>query len=223
MALDGFVGPAHVSTVIGTPPYECFATEFQKPVVIAGFEPLDVMQAILMLVRQVNEGRAEVENQYIRAVTADGNRQGAGGGRRDFRAARQLRMARPRRIPYSALRLREAYAPFDAERRFDDRHAAGAGQPGLRMRRDPARREEPADCKLFGTLCTPETPMGSCMVSSEGSCAAHWTYGRFRDRETGLNEWARHEQIRAARPQARSSPTAASISPTARAGAPWRS
>ena len=92
--IDGFIGPAHVSTVIGTEPYAFFAEEFEKPVVVAGFEPLDVMQAILMLVRQVNEGRHEVENQYMRAVKPEGQCQGQGRGRRDLRVAKELRVAR---------------------------------------------------------------------------------------------------------------------------------
>jgi hypothetical protein len=116
--LDGFIGPAHVSTVIGSRPYEFFAEEYRKPVVIAGFEPLDVMQAILMLVRQVNEGRAEVENEFTRAVTRDGNLKAQAAGGRGVRTAPQLRMARPGRVPYSALRIRPKYAAFDAERRF---------------------------------------------------------------------------------------------------------
>ena len=96
MLIEGFIGPAHVSTVIGTRPYEPFASEYGKPVVIAGFEPLDVAQAILMLVRQINDGRAEVENQYIRAVTAGRQPQGAGGNGRGVRDARVVRVARAR-------------------------------------------------------------------------------------------------------------------------------
>ena len=96
MRVEGFVGPAHVSTIIGTRPYEMFARQYHKPVVIAGFEPLDVAQAILMLVRQINEGRAEVENEYIRAVTADGNARAQRGDGRCVRTARELRVARPR-------------------------------------------------------------------------------------------------------------------------------
>ena len=95
--IEGFIGPAHVSTVIGTEPYEVFADKYRKPVVIAGFEPLDVVQSILMLVRQINEGRSEVENQYIRAVTRERQRARAGRGRRAVRIARQFRMARARR------------------------------------------------------------------------------------------------------------------------------
>ncbi len=141
--LDGFVGPAHVSTVIGTEPYEFFAEEYRKPVVIAGFEPLDVMQAILMLVRQVNDGRAEVENQFSRVVDRDRQRQGAGAGRRGVRAAARVRVARAR---HGALqRAQDPRAVRGARRRAQvrPRLPAGAGQQGLRVRRDPARREAP--------------------------------------------------------------------------------
>ncbi len=180
--VDGFVGPAHVSTIIGTQPYAQFATEFTKPVVVAGFEPLDVVQAILMLVRQINEGRHEVENQYIRAVTADGNLI----AQREIAEIFELRPSFEWRglgeLPMSALRLRDAYADLDAERRFEVATVAAADNPACECGDILRGLKKPADCKLFGTLCSPETPMGSCMVSAEGACAAHWTYGRFRDR-----------------------------------------
>ena len=179
--IDGFVGPAHVSTVIGSQPYEFFAEEYQKPVVIAGFEPLDVMQAILMLVRQVNDGRAEVENEFTRAVTREGNRKAQALVAEVFELRREFEWRGLGTVPYSALRLKDDFAAFDAERRFDvadrkvpDHKACECGAILRGVKR-------PADCKLFGTACTPENPLGSCMVSSEGACAAHYTYGRFRD------------------------------------------
>jgi len=179
--LDGFIGPAHVSTVIGSQPYEFFAEEYRKPVVIAGFEPLDVLQAILMLVRQVNDGRFEVENEYARAVTRDGNNKAKNLVAEIFELRREFEWRGLGLVPYSALRLKDSYAKWDAERIFAvpplsiaDNKACECG-PILRG------VKKPADCKLFGTACTPETPLGSCMVSSEGACAAHWTYGRFRD------------------------------------------
>ncbi len=179
--IDGFIGPAHVSTVIGTKPYEFFAEEFQKPVVVAGFEPLDVMQAILMLARQVNDGRCEVENQYIRAVTPDGNLKAQDLVGQIFELRDTFEWRGLGQVPYSALKLREAYAAFDAERVFAIDTVAAKDNPACECGAILRGVKRPSDCKLFGTLCTPETPMGSCMVSSEGSCAAHWTYGRFRD------------------------------------------
>jgi hydrogenase expression/formation protein HypD len=178
--LDGFVGPAHVSIIIGSQPYDHFADEYRKPVVISGFEPLDVMQSIWMLVRQVNEGRAEVENQFTRAVTREGNLAAQLLVAEVFELRDRFEWRGLGEVPYSALKIRPAWARFDAEQRF-----------GLSYRPVPDHKQcecgailrgvkQPQDCKLFGTVCTPENPMGSCMVSSEGACAAHWTYGRFR-------------------------------------------
>jgi hydrogenase expression/formation protein HypD len=179
--IDGFVGPAHVSIVIGSAPYEHFADEYRKPVVIAGFEPLDVMQAVLMLVRQVNEGRAEVENQFSRAVTSQGNLAAQQVVAEVFELRERFEWRGLGEVPYSALRIRAPFARFDAERRFaldyrpvpDHKQCAcGAILRGVKR---------PQDCRLFATACTPSNPMGSCMVSSEGACAAHYAYGRFRD------------------------------------------
>ena len=180
--LDGFVGPAHVSTVIGSRPYAFVADEYKKPIVIAGFEPLDVMQAILMLVRQVNEGRHEVENQYTRAVKSEGNEKAKADMAEIFELRESFEWRGLGHVPYSGLRLKEAYAAFDAERRFAMEDIPAEDNPACECGAILRGVKRPADCKLFGTVCTPETPMGSCMVSAEGACAAHWTYGRFRDR-----------------------------------------
>ena len=179
--IDGFVGPAHVSTIIGTAPYEFFAEEFGKPVVISGFEPLDMMQAILMLVRQVNEHRHEVENQYSRAVTRDGNLRAKEEVSDIFELRDQFEWRGLGQVPYSGLKLKRAYATYDAEIRFDMNELRVDDNPACECGAILRGVKKPVDCKLFGTVCTPETPMGSCMVSSEGACAAHWTYGRFRD------------------------------------------
>ncbi|MBI4913395.1 MAG: hydrogenase formation protein HypD [Acidobacteria bacterium] len=179
--LDGFVGPAHVSTVIGSRPYEFFAEEYRKPVVIAGFEPLDVMQAILMLVRQVNEGRAEVENEFTRAVTRDGNLKAQALVAEVFELRKEFEWRGLGIVPYSALRIREAFAPFDAERRFALDYRAVPDHPGCECGAILRGVKQPKDCKLFGGVCTPDNPIGSCMVSSEGACAAYYTYGRHRE------------------------------------------
>jgi hydrogenase expression/formation protein HypD len=183
IAIEGFVGPAHVSTVIGMEPYRVFAEQYRKPVVIAGFEPLDVMHAILMLVRQVNEQRAEVENQYIRAVTPTGNRDAIALCDEVFELRDSFEWRGLGAVPLSALKLREAYARFDAERRFSVETVAADDNPACECGAILRGQKRPADCRLFGTVCTPETPMGACMVSSEGACAAHWTYGRFRQHQ----------------------------------------
>ncbi len=181
--LDGFVGPAHVSTVIGTEPYEFFAQEYRKPVVIAGFEPLDVMQAILMLVRQVNERRSQVENQFSRVVNRAGNLKAQALVAEVFELRREFEWRGLGTVPYSALRIREAFAAHDAERKFSLVYQPVADNKACECGAILRGIKRPVECKLFGGACTPETPMGSCMVSSEGACAAHYSYGRFRDRE----------------------------------------
>ncbi|MBT0959775.1 hydrogenase formation protein HypD [Denitromonas iodatirespirans] len=179
--LDGFIGPAHVSTIIGSRPYAFFAEEYRKPVVIAGFEPLDVMQAIRMLIRQVNEGRAEVENEFTRAVTAEGNRKAQALVSEVFELRRSFEWRGLREVPYSALGIRAAFAAWDAERKFDLAFQSVPDNKACECGAILRGVKTPTDCKIFGTVCTPENPMGSCMVSSEGACAAHYNYGRFRD------------------------------------------
>ena len=178
--LDGFIGPAHVSTVIGSRPYEYFAEEYQKPVVIAGFEPLDVLQAILMLVRQLNEGRFQVENEFSRAVTVQGNLKAQSVVAEVFELRRVFEWRGLGQVPYSALTIKQDFARWDAERRFDVPETSVPDNKACECGTILRGLKKPEDCKLFGTVCTPENPMGSCMVSSEGACAAHWTYGRGR-------------------------------------------
>jgi hydrogenase expression/formation protein HypD len=178
--IQGFLGPSHVSAVIGLEPYDTFVKEYGQRIVVSGFEPLDVMQSILMLVRQMNEGRSEVENQYIRAVTREGNRAAQALVREVFDLRDAFEWRGLGSIPNSALKLRDEWAEFDAEKRFAVKRIEASDNPACECGTILIGAKEPADCKLFGTVCTPETPMGSCMVSSEGACAAHWTYGRFR-------------------------------------------
>jgi hydrogenase expression/formation protein HypD len=179
--LDGFVGPAHVSTVIGSQPYEVFAREYQKPVVIAGFEPLDVMQSILMLVRQINEGRAEVENEFTRAVTREGNRKAQALVAEVFQLRDSFEWRGLGCVPNSALKLHPVFATFDAELRFDIGYIAVPDHQACECAAVLRGEKRPQECKIFGTVCTPHNPIGSCMVSSEGACAAHYSYGRFRE------------------------------------------
>ncbi len=181
LPLDGFIGPAHVSTIIGSQPYEFFAEEYHKPVVIAGFEPLDVMQAILMLVRQINEGRAEVENEFSRAVTREGNLKAQALVSEVFELRRSFEWRGLGEVPYSALRIRADFANFDAERRFGLQTRSVADNKACECGAILRGVKHPRDCKVFGTVCTPDNPIGSCMVSSEGACAAYYSYGRFRE------------------------------------------
>jgi hydrogenase expression/formation protein HypD len=180
VAVDGILGPSHVSTVIGTEPYGFVPAEYGKPLVIAGFEPLDVMQSALMLIRQINAGRCQVENQYTRAVTPEGNRKARALMAEVFAPRDAFEWRGLGFLPSSALRVADAYAWLDAERRFPVDAVAGREVRGCECPSVLRGVMEPTDCRLFGTVCTPENPMGSCMVSSEGACAAYWSYGRFR-------------------------------------------
>lgn len=179
--LDGLIGPAHVSVIIGTRPYEFVAERHRRPLVIAGFEPLDVMQAVRMLVRQVNDSRAEVENEFTRAVDRDGNRKALRLLDEVFELRDRFEWRGLGTLPASALRLRPAYAAFDAERRFTLDCTAVPDHKACECAAVLRGARRPQDCRIFGTACTPETPVGACMVSAEGACAAHYTYGRYRD------------------------------------------
>ncbi|HEY4428469.1 MAG TPA: hydrogenase formation protein HypD [Solirubrobacteraceae bacterium] len=184
LRLDGFIGPGHVATVVGARPFQFLPGQYGKPVVISGFEPLDILQSVLMVLRQLGEGRAEVENQYSRVVPWEGNL-------RALEIMSEVFALRPHFewrglgfISQSALRISDAYSDWDAEERFS--------VPGVRVA-DPKACQcgevlkgviKPWECKVFGTACTPERPIGTCMVSPEGACAAYYNYGRFaRERE----------------------------------------
>jgi hydrogenase expression/formation protein HypD len=176
MRIDAFIGPGHVSTVIGCRPYEWIAKNEKKPVAVSGFEPLDILQSIVMVLRQLRDGEAKIENQYKRVVPWEGNRAA-------LRAMADVFELRPYFewrglgfISQSALGIRKSYAEWDAEQRFE--------VPGVRVT-DPKAAQcgevlkgvlKPSQCKLFGKECTPEHPIGALMVSSEGSCAAYFNY-----------------------------------------------
>lgn len=178
--IDGFIGPSHVSVVIGSDAYRFCAAQHRKPVVIAGFEPLDVLQSLLMLVRQINEGRADIENQYRRAVTPDGNSKAQAVMAQVFQRRPTFEWRGLGEIPASALALSEEFAAFDAERRFAMTYQHARGTKSCECPAVLRGAKKPTDCKLFARICTPENPLGSCMVSDEGACAAYYTYGRFR-------------------------------------------
>ncbi|MEJ7809964.1 MAG: hydrogenase formation protein HypD [Gemmatimonadaceae bacterium] len=176
MRVEAFIGPGHVSTVIGCRPYEFIARDYGKPLVTSGFEPLDVLQSIVMILRQLKDGRAEVENQYARVVPWEGNRPALKAMAETFELRPYFEWRGLGFISQSALRIRDAYAEWDAERRFS--------MPGVRVT-DPKAAQcgevlkgalRPHQCKLFGTECTPERPVGALMVSSEGACAAYFNY-----------------------------------------------
>jgi hydrogenase expression/formation protein HypD len=184
LRLDGFIGPGHVSTVVGVRPFEFIPADYSRPLVTAGFEPLDILQAIHMLLRQLADGRCEVENQYKRVVPYEGNPAALQVMSEVFELRPHFEWRGLGFISQSALKLSDAYADFDAEQRFS--------VPGVRVA-DPKACQcgevlkgviKPWECKVFGTACTPEHAIGTCMVSPEGACAAYYNYGRYaRERE----------------------------------------
>ena len=176
MRLDAFIGPGHVSTVIGCRPYEWIARDEKKPIVVSGFEPLDLLQSVVMLLRQLREGRAVVENQYARVVPWEGNRAALAAMAEVFQLRPYFEWRGLGFISQSALRIRDSYAAWDTEKVFE--------VAGVRVT-DPKAAQcgevlkgvlKPVQCKLFGRECTPERPVGALMVSSEGSCAAYYNY-----------------------------------------------
>ncbi|MET7401584.1 hydrogenase formation protein HypD [Dactylosporangium sp. NPDC005572] len=185
LRLSGFIGPGHVSTVVGNRPYRFVSEVYGKPMVVTGFEPLDILAAVHMLLTQIREGRCEVENQYSRVVTDEGNPAALALLADVFELRPHSEWRGLGFISQSALKLGERYAAFDAELRYD--------MPGVRVA-DPKACQcgevlkgviKPWECKVFGTACTPETPIGTCMVSPEGACAAYYNFGRLH-RETAL-------------------------------------
>jgi hydrogenase expression/formation protein HypD len=180
VAIDGFLGPSHVSTIIGSQPYQVFANQHHKPVVIAGFEPVDVLQATLMLVQQLNNGQCLVENQYRRAVSDSGNHKAQALIAEVFTLRSRFEWRGLGWLPNSALQIAPAYAAFDAEQRFSLPDTPSQAVKGCECPAILRGSKRPTDCRLLGTVCTPENPMGACMVSSEGACAAYWSYGRQR-------------------------------------------
>ena len=181
MRLDGFIGPGHVSTVTGCQPYEFIARHYGKPVVVAGFEPVDLLQALVMLLRQFRDGRAEVENQYTRAVPAHGNLPALRALDEVFELRTFFEWRGLGFIAQSALKLRPAFASWDAEQRFDVQASALTDPVASQCGEVLKGVLKPSQCKLFGRECTPERPIGALMVSSEGACAAYYTHGRGRN------------------------------------------
>ncbi|MBN1586380.1 MAG: hydrogenase formation protein HypD [Candidatus Omnitrophica bacterium] len=175
--VQAFLAAGHVCSVMGFTEYEPLAAEFQVPIVVTGFEPVDILQGVYLCVKQLEEGRAEVENQYARAVQREGNRPAIELVQRVFRVV-------PRKwrgvgeIPYSGLALAGPYAGFDAEKRFDVGELHAEESPECISGRILQGTVKPPDCPAFGTRCTPERPLGATMVSSEGACAAYYRYRR---------------------------------------------
>jgi hydrogenase expression/formation protein HypD len=175
--IDGFICPPHVSAITGTDMYNFLADEYNRSCVIAGFEPTDILQGVLMLVMQVNEAVSRVENQYSRVVTQEGNRKAIALMEEVYEKAdsdwRGLGT-----IEKSGLKVRERFTSYDAEREFDIEVEKSEDNPACLCGDVLGGRSEPTDCTLFGEACTPSNPKGACMVSSEGACAAYYRYRR---------------------------------------------
>ena len=187
MMLDGFVGPGHVSMVIGVHPYDFIARDYGKPIVVAGFEPLDLLQSVLMVLTQIRDGRAEVENQYARIVPENGNPISIAAINDVYERRPSFEWRGLGEIDASGLRIRDSYKAFDAEEKFGIGYAAGprvVQEPeGCECGAVMTGRMKPTACPQFGKGCTPEMPLGALMVSSEGACAAYWQYGGRRAAE----------------------------------------
>jgi hydrogenase expression/formation protein HypD len=174
--IDGFVGPGHVSTIIGTRPYEFIVRDYRRPVVIGGFEPLDLLQSFLMVLEQLGEGRAEIENQYARSVRPEGNPQALAVIDEVFEPC-DMEWRGLGTIPASGYAIRDRYRHYDACRRFPQVVAVPKRDHPACICGDVLRgAKQPRDCKVFASACTPESPLGACMVSSEGACAAEYRY-----------------------------------------------
>lgn len=184
MRIDGFVGPGHVSMITGAKPYRFIAEQYGKPLVIAGFEPLDLLQSIAMVLEQLAEGRAEIENQYARLVPEDGNPQAMAAIDTVFEPRDSFDWRGLGEIDHSGVKIRAAYAAYDAEQKFGVGYGAGKASgrepEGCRCGDVIKGLVKPTACPKFGTECLPEQPLGALMVSSEGACAAYYQYGGAR-------------------------------------------
>jgi hydrogenase expression/formation protein HypD len=177
LQLDGFLGPGHVSMVIGTSPYAFVSRYYKRPMVVAGFEPLDVLQSIWMVLKQIKDGRAEVENQYARIVPEAGNDPALEAVSKVYELREFFEWRGLGSIDHSGVRIRKAYAAFDAEEKFALPNVKIADPKSCQCGEVLKGVIKPWQCKVFGTACTPETPLGALMVSSEGACAAYYQYG----------------------------------------------
>ena len=184
MRLDGFIGPGHVSMVIGIHPYDFIANDFHKPIVVAGFEPTDLLHSVLMVLTQIAEGRAAVENQYARVVPEHGNPVSLAAIADVYERRPSFEWRGLGEIDHSGLRIRPRYAAFDAEEKFGIGYAAHSRNvpeiPGCACGSVMMGKLKPPQCPQFGTGCTPDMPLGALMVSSEGACAAYWHYAGVR-------------------------------------------
>ncbi|MDR1294319.1 MAG: hydrogenase formation protein HypD [Bifidobacteriaceae bacterium] len=178
VAIDGFIGPGHVATVVGARHFDFIPREYGLPIVVTGFEPLDILQAVGMLLDQHAGGRREVENQYARVVRDAGNPAALALMGEVFEVRETFEWRGLGAIPRSGYAVAPRYARFDAEVRFDMPGVRVADPPACECDRVLTGQIKPWQCRVFGTACTPEIPIGTCMVSPEGACAAYYNFGR---------------------------------------------
>jgi hydrogenase expression/formation protein HypD len=177
MRLDGFLAPGHVSMVVGEQPFQFITASYNKPIVITGFEPLDILQSIWMVLKQLAENRCEVENQYKRIVPVDGNEPGLDAISKVFELREFFEWRGLGSIDHSGIRMRNEYALYDAEQKFTVPNLKIADPKSCQCGEVLKGVIKPWECKIFGGACTPENPMGALMVSSEGACAAYYNFG----------------------------------------------
>lgn len=183
LQLDGFLGPGHVSMVIGTAPYEFVANYYKRPMVVAGFEPLDVLQSIWMVLKQIKDGRAEIENQYARIVPEGGNSPALAAVAEVYELREFFEWRGLGSIDHSGVKVRDKYSIYDAEAKFTMPNVKIADPKSCQCGEVLKGVIKPWQCKVFGSACTPEIPLGALMVSSEGACAAYYQYGGIKKRE----------------------------------------
>lgn len=194
MQLDGFLGPGHVSMVIGNDPYAFIAEHYDKPVVVAGFEPLDILQSLWMVLKQLEAGESKIQNQYSRIVPEGGNDVALQAIGKVFRLREFFEWRGLGSIDHSGVQLTDEYQAYDAEKKFNVKSIAVADPKSCQCGEVLKGVIKPWDCKVFGKACTPETPMGALMVSSEGACAAYYQYGD----KKGINIQVEAEEVVAA-------------------------
>jgi hydrogenase expression/formation protein HypD len=186
--IDGFLLPGHLSMVIGKDPYQPLADTYHKPSVITGFEPLDMLQALLMVISQIRDDRCCIENQYARVVSDHGNPNAQKAMDEVFETRPESEWRGLGMIDNSGIGLSAQYADFDAERFFQTKKQASADPEGSRCGDILAGRCKPTDCPLFGTACRPDNAIGALMVSSEGACAAYYNYGSMHPKAESKKE-----------------------------------
>lgn len=177
LKLDGLVAPGHVSMVLGEEPFQFVVREYQKPIVISGFEPLDVLQSIWLLLKQISEGRCLVENQYLRVVQRQGNPAGLAAMAKVFELRESFEWRGLGALKDSGIKIKDEYAKYDAEKKFPVASVTIGDPPICQCGEVLKGLIKPWQCKIFGSKCTPQEPLGALMVSSEGACAAYYNFG----------------------------------------------